>query len=398
MEPELSLKEQFRLVPYINPKTGEEIVIGSLEYNKLVKKYGEPNKIRSPTSKALIQVGKGAYITLKKEGYSDKELILGYKTTSTKELVTHDISIIDDMIVEIYKHATIYDKLTLCKTNKKFSTLCKHDRAIQIYKFNVHPKITNDRSIFMYYIIKNNKLYSYDITIHDAELNEIPLPVGIIPISVAARERALIVLTNDGLYGKGYNVFGQLGGNERIYDDFFKMEQPPGTIIQVGCNNYQTVVLTSEGIFTYGDEKKSARKNTYIKLKLNVNNIYFIQPLSKNNYRFATPDGLYIVDSGRMTKYFIDNIIFIYNWYILTTTGLYHIPAHDITTLNKVPIDNVKKITSSIRGLFVLTTDNKLYKQVRNNFEELGYQDVMDAHKDFIVTDQNIIVRDINAL
>lgn len=38
MEPELSLREQFRLVPYINPKSGDEVAIGSIQYNQLVKK------------------------------------------------------------------------------------------------------------------------------------------------------------------------------------------------------------------------------------------------------------------------------------------------------------------------------------------------------------------------
>lgn len=85
MEPELTLEEQFKLVPYINPKTGEEIIIGSPEYNKLVKKYGEPYKIKSLKSGVLIQVGKGAYMNLKKDGYTDKQIILGTNTSKNPE-------------------------------------------------------------------------------------------------------------------------------------------------------------------------------------------------------------------------------------------------------------------------------------------------------------------------
>lgn len=71
------LKKQFKLTPYINPKTGEQIQIGSTLYKNLVNKYGEPNKIRSPKTQRLIEVGKNTYNNLIKEGYTDKQLILG---------------------------------------------------------------------------------------------------------------------------------------------------------------------------------------------------------------------------------------------------------------------------------------------------------------------------------
>lgn len=68
-------KQRFLTKPNKHPKTDEVIVIGSNEYLKLVKKYGEPNKIKSPKSNRLISVNKGEYKKLIHEGYTDESLI-----------------------------------------------------------------------------------------------------------------------------------------------------------------------------------------------------------------------------------------------------------------------------------------------------------------------------------
>lgn len=76
--------EQFKKIPYKNPMTNENIIIGSPEYKKLVKKYGEPNKIKSPKTGKLINIGKGEYIKLKNEGYTDEQLIMNLKIIEPK--------------------------------------------------------------------------------------------------------------------------------------------------------------------------------------------------------------------------------------------------------------------------------------------------------------------------
>lgn len=55
---EMDLKEQFKKLPIIDPKTGESIEILSKKYYKLVNKYGEPYKIKSPKSGKMISIGK----------------------------------------------------------------------------------------------------------------------------------------------------------------------------------------------------------------------------------------------------------------------------------------------------------------------------------------------------
>lgn len=105
----------------------------------------------------------------------------------------------EDLITEVYNNCRIYDKLTLCKTNKKYNNLCKHDKDINTYKFNLHQRITKDISHNYIYTIYNNKLY-----LTRTKMVEIPLPDGIIPISVAATHESIVILTKDGdLYGKG---------------------------------------------------------------------------------------------------------------------------------------------------------------------------------------------------
>jgi hypothetical protein len=385
MEPELSLQEQFRLVPYINPKTGAEVVIGSPEYNILVKKYGEPNKIKSPKSNVLIGVGKGAYVQLLKEGYSNKELILGINVNKTnKELIPIDFHLPDDIMVEIYNNARIYDKLTLCKLNKNLN--------------NLHQRITKSRSDFYIYAIHNNKLY-----ITNKHMPEIPLPKVIVPISIAATQKSIILLTQDGeLYGKGYNTYGELGNYGKYYKEFDKMPKPPGTIIQVYCKHYQTVVLTTEGIFTYGNENVKLRTDSYTKI-LSNNNIYLMYPYAiDDEIRFATPEGLFIMNGKRIKKINIDginDIIIIHMSYILTTTGLYRVVMRKKLEITKMPIDNVKKISMG-DVLTVLTYENEIYKEqfFKNKFTKLTHKDVNDMHGDgVLITNGDIkIVTDMS--
>lgn len=74
--------EQFKKEPYKNPITGELVEIGSREYEKLVKKYGQPYKIKSPKTGRKIIIGKGEYTKLKNDGYTDEQLlnITNFKT------------------------------------------------------------------------------------------------------------------------------------------------------------------------------------------------------------------------------------------------------------------------------------------------------------------------------
>jgi hypothetical protein len=89
--------------PNIDPITGSVIKIGGPEYRKLVDKYGEPNKIKSPKSNKLISVNKGEYKKLIKSGYTDNRLL--YKIdiiNNANNKNVHDIindNIINDVIV-----------------------------------------------------------------------------------------------------------------------------------------------------------------------------------------------------------------------------------------------------------------------------------------------------------
>src|SRR5258708_24720311 len=73
-----SYKVLFHKNPTIDPITGSSVKIGSKEYLKLVKKYGEV-KIKSPKTGSKITIGKGEYNKLLKEGYKEEELL--YPTT-----------------------------------------------------------------------------------------------------------------------------------------------------------------------------------------------------------------------------------------------------------------------------------------------------------------------------
>lgn len=74
--------EQFKKEPYKNPVTVAQVEIGSKEYENLVKKYGQPYKIKSPKTGRKINIGRGEYTKLKNDGYTDEQLlnITNFKT------------------------------------------------------------------------------------------------------------------------------------------------------------------------------------------------------------------------------------------------------------------------------------------------------------------------------
>lgn len=169
---ELSLKGQFKLVPIINPKTGQDIEIGSQEYNTLVYKYGEPNKIKSPKSGKPIGVGKIAYNQLKKEGYTDKQLILGESLQSNKSpqkissKISSKIYLNQDVMDTIYANIDDIDTLTnICTTNKYMINKCNTKSFWEpiLYRNNIElPTIPyNTAKEWITYYVNSNKVNNF---------------------------------------------------------------------------------------------------------------------------------------------------------------------------------------------------------------------------------------------
>lgn len=265
----------------------------------MVQKYGEPYKVKSLKSGVLIQVGKGAYMNLKKEGYTDKQIILGTsknmvmnpetekemvvgsQTYNKNNNVTNNIILVDDVIIEIYNQLSTIEKLAFCQVNKKYQDICKNDQHVMTLKFNQHPKLASDKSGHIYGII-DNKLYhlqrQHHLQTSDNKIN-IKLPPKIIPISVILVNNTVVVLTNDGLY-------------QMAKSKFVKMKQPPGKILQIfSVDSVELddilIVLTTTGIYKY--------KNDTYTLKIFIEGAYIMYPTSEMYYKVATPKGLYIV-------------------------------------------------------------------------------------------------------
>jgi len=149
MESKLSKRKQFFYNPTIDPNTHQSIEINSDKYKQLVKKYGEPTKIKSPKSNKLISIGKGEYNKLKSDGYTDNQLIIKnditpklinvggkeyteddllmmiehyYKTTTPlQELPT----LVPDILKEIMYYADLKTLKHYCQTSKETQLLCR---------------------------------------------------------------------------------------------------------------------------------------------------------------------------------------------------------------------------------------------------------------------------------
>lgn len=151
MEPILSKKDLFKSNPLVDPHTGESIEIESNEYTKLVKKYGEPNKIKSPKSQKLISIGKGEYNKLKTEGYTDDQLIyqskksvpmtnenliyinnIGYTISDLTTMVNYYNKMVvnpyinDDILIAIMMKSDLEEINKLCRLNKLSQQLCQN--------------------------------------------------------------------------------------------------------------------------------------------------------------------------------------------------------------------------------------------------------------------------------
>src|SRR5258708_8081026 len=123
MEPVLSKKNQFKKTPYIDPRNGQEIIIGSKEYKQLVKLYGEPLKIKSPKTKHLISVNKISYKNLIKEGYTDKQII--EQSSINLFVINNNVDIPQEILQEIMLNADIKTIHQYCLTNKNALNLCQ---------------------------------------------------------------------------------------------------------------------------------------------------------------------------------------------------------------------------------------------------------------------------------
>jgi hypothetical protein len=130
-----SKKQLFYKYPNMNPNTNKPIVIGSNEYLKLVKKYGEP-KIKSPKTGYKISVGKGTYNKLLKEGYTEKEKEL-LNSNVVKSIQT-TITLPDEIILEeILMKNGVKDVLKICKLNKHYNQICQNDKFWEKYIINI---------------------------------------------------------------------------------------------------------------------------------------------------------------------------------------------------------------------------------------------------------------------
>lgn len=141
-------EEAFKILPIINPINGEDVKVGSKEYKKLVKMYGEPNKIKSPVSDKMISVGKGEYNNLIKQGYSEKELfvptktyIVGgkkyteqellmmiefFNTSNTSKVVSQETYTVipEDVLNHIFLQLDVDALYKMCSLNNKYNKMC----------------------------------------------------------------------------------------------------------------------------------------------------------------------------------------------------------------------------------------------------------------------------------
>jgi|SRR5438445_7765223 len=128
--------DQFKSHPNVNPVTQQTVVVGSKDYKKLVKLYGEPNKIKSPKSQSLIGVNKGEYKKLIKQGYTDNQLIGNRIQTP----IVDDNRLPDDVMMELLLRSDVTTIMNLCRTNKSYLKICQGNNDQDFWK----QKITRD--------------------------------------------------------------------------------------------------------------------------------------------------------------------------------------------------------------------------------------------------------------
>lgn len=417
-----SLSEQFRLVPIINPKTGNDVVVNSKEYHQLVDKYGEPYKVRSPKTQVFITVGKATYNNLITDGYTPKEIIIGVKykkrarmlrdvnkkiikkddvvvekkiTKKVIDIVHQDYALPIDAFIEIFKYMKTIDKINISMTNKYFNHFCGTDDHLTTLKRNMGYQ-TLACGYQNTFIIKDDKLYGIGSNTHGqfglgvqgkgygtGRPKLIPIPDNHKPLSVACGDDHMVVLTTGGLYGCGRNEYGQLTGKHKHYLTLTFISI--SGVKNIACGKSSTYVITATGVYVFGYYAVTGRE--YDKpLFINVPSP-IMASIGFKHGAIVTKNGLYLFYEGsNPTFYNVDDVNDILDvscchsqLMILTTTGLYGINnmiisrlwggpkmtpfREEITTkkLTHLALENVVHVSCGNAATYFMTKDNYVY-------------------------------------
>ena len=181
-----------------------------------------------------------------------------------------------DIINEIFDKLDIcqYYNITLCC--KKFKTYCDNNPYF-IYLNKNRKFISCGCNHTM--IIKNYKLYAHGYNYyyqlglpHITKYNPIIPKPSIVPInkdiiSVSCGQNHTIVITTEGTYSFGCNLYGQLGVSWSEHD-YREHKINIQNVMSVSCGETHNLLLTKNGIYSFGN-------NVHGELGLGHNNTLF---------------------------------------------------------------------------------------------------------------------------
>ena len=194
-----SHKQQFYKNPTINPKTKQIIKIGDKTYKKLVEKYGEPSKIKSPLTNKKISINKGEYKKLIKKGYTDNDLI----GNNINQYLPNDIiyEILLRSNTNTFKNLYIINKYieTICRTQNFWYQKFKYDQLPELrfvhHSFEDYKQLKNIKGDIKGWINVYEDLLKYKI-----ETDQIILVNKIEKRKLNKRTKGIMILETRGEY------------------------------------------------------------------------------------------------------------------------------------------------------------------------------------------------------
>jgi hypothetical protein len=262
-------KELFHKYPNINPLTGYYITIGSYEYNRLVKNYGEP-KIKSPKTNRLITVNKGTYKELLNM-YSENEL---FHENKNIEIFPDDI-----ILEEILKNTDIDNFINICKANKHYYEYCSND----IFWEKLYHKYYDNSRMYdgvksyyetfklcyqLDYLIKKLNLdYSIYNLSNITELDLMYKELSEIPKEIGQLQKLKILYLNNNNLNEIPKGIGQLKNLQELYLNHNKLSEIPKEIGQL--KNLQELYLNHNKLSKIPKDIEQLQKLKILELEYN---------------------------------------------------------------------------------------------------------------------------------
>lgn len=410
-------EQKFHITPNKHPKTGQDIVIGSREYLKLVEKYGDP-KVTSPKTGYKITVNKGEYQKLLKEGYTEQDLLSNIKYGKIKSPKTQRMITIHGQTYKQLLKEGYFSNINLINTlpPEILNIVAEGldcDAVLSLLKTSKYPlgipksQMTILKTVIQHTTRINTSHFTFKQLLNICQKDKIDMVGGYTRVLLKTRKGDLYTY---GFYTNGASLgLGKPGKNKEEYP---KQVDIGVDIQQIIAGFTNSLLLDKNGkVYAVGIDAISGIKssNTF-KLVKNVKHADYIACFDK--YLLFLDKGI-LYGLGYFENVFdieedpepLSDILFSKIWisnvhtvHLLDKEGnvylMGRLPYSNIVESRKMTttkpilvkgITDIIQVSASSDHCLLLTSTGQVYGYGRNGHGQLGLQ-IEDKYKEYLIT------------